>query len=33
MTLQTIKDRDINYKLVDTNNKLTRLIKELMKTL
>lgn len=33
ITMQTIKDRDINYKLIDTNNKLTRLINELKRAL
>lgn len=26
MTLRTIKDREVNYKLVNTENKLTRLL-------
>lgn len=31
--MQTIKDRDINYKLVDTENKLTRLLNHLKQEL
>ena len=31
--MQTIKDRDVNYKLVDTENKLTRLLNKLKQEL